>query len=160
MVALVFQQLVKLVVIAGKRGLAAAVLPEGEGVLLLRLLAEAVGVHEDAVLAVLGAAGDDEVALFQQAELAHDDFVGLIHRDAVHAAFLGEQPAAADMEILRENAHRVVMLRRDAVERRGHERGLRRGAEFFLRKIRRDILFQLKHLCCLPSYLFCYMIPL
>ena len=49
-VALVAQQVVKLVVISGKGRLAGTVLPEGEGLLLRSLLAEAVGVDIDCLL--------------------------------------------------------------------------------------------------------------
>ena len=50
-----------------------------------------------------------------------------------------------DLEILGENAHGVVMLRRNAVKRGGHADGIRRVLEALLGKIRRKIRSELEH---------------
>ena len=70
----------------------------------------------------------------QQAELADDNAAVFIHGNAVHAAFLCKEPLAVHLEILGENAHGVVMLRRNAVKRGGHADGIRRVPEALLGK--------------------------
>jgi len=45
------------------------------------------------------------------AEFHHLHFVFGIDRHAVHAVFLHQEPLTPDLEIFRENAHGVVMLR-------------------------------------------------
>ena len=144
-VTLVAQQVIQLVIIAGEGRLTRAVLAEGKRLLFLLLLAEAVRVHIDAVLGILGPAGEHQIALAQQAELADDNAAVFIHGNAVHAAFLCKEPLAVHLEILGENAHGVVMLRRNAVKRGGHADGIRRVPEALLGKIRRKIRSELEH---------------
>ena len=144
-VTLVAQQVIQLVIIAGEGRLTRAVLAEGKRLLFLLLLAEAVRVHIDAVCSILGPAGEHQIALAQQAELADDNAAVFIHGNAVHAAFLCKEPLAVHLEILGENAHGVVMLRRNAVKRGGHADGIRRVPEALLGKIRRKIRSELEH---------------
>ena len=144
-VTLVAQQVIQLVIIAGEGRLTRAVLAEGKRLLFLLLLAEAVRVHIDAVCSILGPAGEHQIALAQQAELADDNAAVFIHGNAVHAAFLCKEPLAVHLEILGENAHGVVMLRRNAVKRGGHADGIRRVLEALLGKIRRKIRSELEH---------------
>ena len=137
--AVVAEHVVELVVVAAEGGLAAAPLAEGEDVPALPAGVKAVGPHEDALAAVLAPADDHRVPGAQAARLAHVDAVALQHRDAVHARLLGEHPAPAHAEILRENAHRVVVFRRDAVLGRARKAGVRRPVEPQGRKVRRGI---------------------
>ena len=140
--ALVAQQLVELVVIAGIRRLARTVVAERKA-LVRSLLArvEAVRMDVDALAAILRAAEDDRVARADIAELAHGDLpLRREHGNAVHAALLRQQPAVAHMEVLRENRRRVVALRHHAVPRSGPGHRLRRMQKAECRKIRRVIL--------------------
>ena len=116
-VLLVTQQLHQPVIILGIGGLAAAALPEHELILQrLAVLGEAVAVHINAVLAVLGAAQDHPLALFQVAALHHGQVsVVLQHHAAVHAALLRQGPAAVDLEIFGIHGRAVVFLRSHAV---------------------------------------------
>ena len=138
-VTLIFQQLVDLVVVPGKGRLAGAVLPESKDVLLRLFLVEAVGMDKNTVLAVFRAARHHKVALFQQAELADNDLPVFIDRHAVHAALLRQEPAAADLEILGENAHGMIAHGGDAVKGRRLQNRLGRVLKSRLGKIRREI---------------------
>ena len=139
MIALIAQQIVNFVVIAGEGRFTGTILAEGERLLLGRFLAEAVCMDINALGAILRPTDDDKVALLQQTELAHDDPPALIDRDAVHAALLGQTPGALQLEILREDAHGVVALRGDAVHGRRKAARLGRGLEFLGGKVRRKV---------------------
>ena len=131
------QKLVKLVVVPGKRRLPGAALAEGKGLPHGGGLVEPVRVHQDALLPVLRPAHGHQVAPAQAAELPHGDAALLPHGHAVHAALFGQVPLAADVEVLREDAHGVIALRGNAVSRCGQEHRLRRAGE--AGKVRRRV---------------------
>ena len=116
-VLLVAQQLHQPVIVLGIGGLPAAALAEHELILQrLAVLGEAIAVHINAVLAVLGAAQHDPLPLLQVAALHHGEgAVVLQHHAAVHAALLGQGPLAVDLEIFGVHGRAVVFLRSHAV---------------------------------------------
>ena len=85
---------------------------------------EAVGVHEDALAAVLGAAHHHQIALMEVAELLHGEVAVLPHGHAVHAALLDDVPLAVHLDVLGEDAHGVVVLRGHAVPGGGQHPGV------------------------------------
>ena len=111
------QQIHQLVVVAGIGGLAAAALTEHELVVqrVGRLL-KAVTVHIDALFALFGAAEDYPVAAAQVAVFHHRQPSVRAHDHAgVHAALLGQHPAAVDFEVFGIHGGAVVIFGRHAV---------------------------------------------
>lgn len=148
MIAVVAQKLVELVVIAREGGLAGAAQTEGEVVVAARMrgavfgrrqAAEAVGVDENALLAVLGASAGDEVSGADVAELAHEHVAAFHDGHAIHAGIAGERPLPCDLQILRINGHGVVALRGHEILRRGYERHIGRGGEVGEREVGRRV---------------------
>ena len=90
---------------------------------------EPVRVHQDALLPPLRPAHGDQVAPAQAAEFPHNDAAMFPHGHAVHAALLGQVPRAANVEVLREDAHGVVALRGHAVGRCRQKHRLRRAGQ-------------------------------
>ena len=137
--ALVLQQLVELVVLAGERRLARAPQAEGEVVgvapcvgqlaFAVRRGVEPGRVDVDALLSRLGAPAHDGISRADVAELAHEDASVLADGNAVHAAVFREQPCAVDLEVLGVDAHRVVAFWRHAVFRRRQQHGVGRAGQ-------------------------------
>ena len=147
-VAVVAQKLVELVIVARERGLARAAQAEGEVVVAARVrsavlrcgqTAEAVGVDENALLAVFRASAGDEIAGADVAELAHEHVAAFHDGHAIHAGIAGERPLPCDLQILRINGHGVVALRGHEILRRGHERHIGRGGEVGEREVGRRV---------------------
>ena len=135
-VALVAQKLVELVVVAGEGRLATSAETEGEVVVASGVgrpvlgcgqAAEALGVHEDALLTVLGAPAGDQVAGADVAEFTHEHRAVFHHGHAVHAGVPSEHPFPVDFQVLGIDGHGVVVLGRYEILRRGHEGRVRRG---------------------------------
>ena len=144
-VAVVAQHVVKLVVVPAERRLAAAPLAEREDVAVSLLLFKPVRPDEDALAAVLRAAGKHPLALLQPPRLTHVHAPAVRqHRHAVHARFRRQHPFSAHPEVFRKDAHRMVVLRRDPVQRRLRRARVRRALQPQRRKVRRSVFFQLK----------------
>ena len=138
------QHVVQIVVIAGKRRLARAVLAEREHVALGRFLRKPVRMYVDTLACILRPTADDRIALLEMPELDDRDAILLVHRHAVHAAFGGQQPTPADLEIFRKDAHRVIPLRRNKIGRTRSKPRFRRAIERFCGKIGRPIRAKLQ----------------
>ena len=143
--AVVAQKIIQLVIILRIGSLAAAIAAEGKYILGGLLLAEAVGMQVDAILAAFGTAYQHLFALLQQAELLNRNAAVFQYSHAVHAAFLGQQPLAIHLDILGIDAHGMKVFRRNAVFFHGNKTRVRCGKEGFLRKIRMGIGSKLEH---------------
>ena len=130
------QKIIDLVVIFGESRLPGAVLTKCKYVLLYGGFPEAVGIHINTVFAVFRPAGEDQVAGLQKAKFPNEDDAVFIYRHTVHPAFFCHDPLAVNFEILRENAHGVIRLRRYAVLGTGNEGCVGGVPEFLLGKIR------------------------
>ncbi len=124
--AVVAQKLVELVVIAGERRLARTAHAKSEVVVaaghgrdaaVVAEVLEPVGVHEDALFAVLGAPAGDKIAFLDVPELAHEHAPVFHHGHTVHAAVFRKHPAAVELQVLRVDGHGVVVRRRHEVLR-------------------------------------------
>ena len=126
MVPLVPQKLVDGVVVHGIGGLPGPALPEGEGLAApAALLFKASGVDVDALPAVLGTAHRHHVAPLQAAKLHDGHRTRPAHSHAVHAALLGQHPAAVQAEILGKQGGGVVPRRGHAIPLHGDQPDLR-----------------------------------
>ena len=140
---LVAQQGVELVVVRGKRRLAADAAAEDELLGDIALFLEPPGVHEDPVLAVLAATHGHGVAQAEVAELAHGDRVALAHEHAVHARVRGQDPmAGGELDVFGVDGCGVVVRRRHAVGRGRLEAGRGGVAQFGGREVGRAVFGQ------------------
>ena len=105
---------------------------------------ESIGVEIDSLLALLAAAHHHQVALFEQPELPNHHFAPLIHRNAVHAAVLGQAPLPIDLKVFRINAHGMIAIGSHPILGRGYQARLRGLDKPMFGKIRRIIGSQLK----------------
>ena len=69
----------------------------------------------DSFAPVFRSAQNDLFAFVQAAGLLDKNLAAVINGHAVHAALFCEEPLSPDLEIFRENAHRVKARRRDRV---------------------------------------------
>ena len=144
-IPLVFEQIIDIVVVLGKRGLAGSSLAEGKCLVVAALpRVKAVGVHKNTLLAVLRPPGKHQISLFQVAELPHRNRPVLVHGHAVHPALPGQQPAAVHLEVFGKYGGGVVVPGRHPVPgSRCHGR-VRRIYKHFPGKIRGCVFYQFK----------------
>lgn len=106
---------------------------------------ESVRIDINSVLTVFRPSDSDQVALAEVAELKHFDFAFLKDRHAVHSALFCKQPFPVHLEVFRENAHRVEVLRCYSIKRRRFENSFRCCCESLLCKVRMCVLSQSDH---------------
>ena len=100
---------------------------------------EALGVHHDALGAVLGLAHGDQLALPQPPRLDGLEPLRPLDDDAVHARPGRRQPAAADLDVGGQVGGREEAFRQHAVGGQRREAGLRRAGERRLGEIRQCV---------------------
>ena len=136
-VLLVAEKLHQPVIVPGVGGLPAAAGAENEAVFqLMARLHKAGAVHEDALLAVFGAAQDDPVALAEVAVFHHiQTAVRAPDHAGVHAAFRRQGPLAVQLVVLGVHGGAVVALGGDAVPLAESPSGVRGMEEALLGEI-------------------------
>ena len=103
-----------------------------------------VRVDKNAIFPVFRAPNGNKIPAAQRTDFPYSDFAIFKHGHAVHPAFAGQHPGAANFEVFRIDAHRVEPFRGNLICWGRHPNGFRRIHKLFFGKIWRRISAQRK----------------